>query len=145
MLVNLEYPSNLFPPPVETTPLLARTGHIGNVTYKRPPMLQMICPTGLGSARGSRVVPVCPPGTSSDSEYAPAVPTTTKAFQRAHQKHTRAACPSRNPAAPVRDRHHLLDSDRDDDFRCPRTRRQRNRGNSVRPSRPTGRLEPWRH
>ncbi len=80
MLVNLEYPSNLFPPPVETTPLLARTGHIGNVTYKRPPMLQMICPTGLGSARGSRVVPVCPPGTSSDSEYASAVPPPPRLF-----------------------------------------------------------------
>ena len=80
MLVNLEYPSNLFPPPVETTPLLARTGHNENATYKRLPMLQMICPAGLGSARGSRVVPVCPPGTSSDSEYAPAVPPPPRLF-----------------------------------------------------------------
>jgi ketosteroid isomerase-like protein len=54
MLVNLEYPSNLFPP-VETTPLPARTGHNRNVTYKRSPMLQMIRPRGLGNTRGPRV------------------------------------------------------------------------------------------
>jgi ketosteroid isomerase-like protein len=48
MLVNLEYPSNLFPS-VETTPLPARTGHNWTATYKRSPMLQMIRPTRPGS------------------------------------------------------------------------------------------------
>ncbi len=44
-------------PPVEITPLPARTGHNGNATYKKSPMLQMIRPTVPESTREPRVLP----------------------------------------------------------------------------------------
>ena len=60
MLVNLEYPSNLFPP-VELTPLPARIADDGTPTYKRSPMLQMMRPTRPASICRSRVVPLGAP------------------------------------------------------------------------------------